>query len=169
MPTLALLQEATSTRCKSAFFPLSHWSPPEWGNALAGEVGETCNLLKKAKRDKINNKTKVAKELADVVIYSLLTAAALDIDLEVAVIKKFNEVSRRRNCAIKLPVPTNKDKAEHTALAFLLALKGTHVPKKVLSPTAKIVLKKALSKGNPFKLTPRALSHLQKSANKVAA
>ena len=29
---------------------LDSWSPAEWGNALAGEVGELCNVLKKILR-----------------------------------------------------------------------------------------------------------------------
>src|SRR6188474_1749001 len=30
---------------------LEEWSPAEWGNALAGETGELCNVLKKILRN----------------------------------------------------------------------------------------------------------------------
>lgn len=37
-------------RCEKSFFPLQDWSATDWACALAGEVGEACNLIKKARR-----------------------------------------------------------------------------------------------------------------------
>lgn len=91
-------------RCELDFIhKLDSWSPAEWSNAMAGECGEACNLTKKLLRGddgiEIND---IAKELADVVTYADLVAARLGIDLEKAVIDKFNEVSDRRNSKFKL-------------------------------------------------------------------
>lgn len=79
------------------------WTGADWGNALAGEVGELCNLIKKMRRHELElarDETlpleitrKMAKELADVAIYLDLTAQYYNIDLEVAIQEKFNEVS----------------------------------------------------------------------------
>lgn len=85
---------------------LSSWSVAEWGNATAGEVGEACNVAKKLLRirDGVglgqNKKTKeeylndLADELADAVIYLDLWAASQEINLEVALRRKFNKTSK---------------------------------------------------------------------------
>jgi NTP pyrophosphatase (non-canonical NTP hydrolase) len=56
--------------------------------ALAGEVGEFCNILKKIERGSLehNNKTQLqlALELTDVFIYVSIMAACLNIDLGAA-------------------------------------------------------------------------------------
>jgi NTP pyrophosphatase (non-canonical NTP hydrolase) len=67
----------------------------DWSNALAGEVGEACNLTKKAKRDGVLALTAIAKELGDVVIYADHLARSLGLNLRECVIQKFNEVSER--------------------------------------------------------------------------
>lgn len=101
-------------RCEQVFHALHSWTPAEWACAMAGEAGEACNVAKKIKR--LATKTNTAKdpktleectwlmadELADVVIYADLLAACLDIDLEQSIKDKFNEVSDRMNCDIKL-------------------------------------------------------------------
>lgn len=66
--------------------------------ALAGEVGEAANLVKKVRRGDFTldeAREKIADELADVVIYVDLLAKAARIDLASAVERKFNVVSRR--------------------------------------------------------------------------
>lgn len=89
-------------------FPGDDWSGPEWGNALAGEAGEACNVLKKMHRglpeDPSGEEAKqaLAHELADVVCYADLVAARFGIDLGEAVREKFNIVSDRRGTDIKL-------------------------------------------------------------------
>lgn len=70
--------------------------PTYWGCALAGEVGEACNLIKKFERDGIDIKVKLADELADVFIYTELTAQVFGINLEQAIINKLKVIDDRR-------------------------------------------------------------------------
>ncbi len=95
-------REANVERCNKSFHLLNEWSACDWMTALAGEVGETANLIKKRRRGEKICKQDIADELADVVAYVDLLAASLDIDLSDAVIKKFNEVSDRVKSEIKL-------------------------------------------------------------------
>ena len=93
---------------------LDSWSPAEWGNALAGEVGELCNVLKKILRhDKGIQQLAVeqgkpyeggrraeliedaANEIADAYTYLDLVAARLGLDVQQCVVRKFNEISER--------------------------------------------------------------------------
>ncbi len=69
---------------------------------LAGEVGELCNGYKKYLRHKHNMVggknmdeilQNIKEELADVVICANLVAIAMDINLEEAIIEKFNKTS----------------------------------------------------------------------------
>lgn len=99
-------------RCREAFRKeVNEWSPTDWGCALAGEVGEVCNELKKLRRgdygpseaeDDPAVRAIIAAELADVFCYLDLTAARLGIDLGAAIVEKFNAVSERRGSDIKL-------------------------------------------------------------------
>lgn len=87
-------------RCEQVFHKLYDWKPWEWSNAMAGEVGEVCNLTKKMLRGEDINLDDLAEEISDVVIYADLLAARLGIDLEEAIIKKFNKVSTKRGSNI---------------------------------------------------------------------
>jgi NTP pyrophosphatase (non-canonical NTP hydrolase) len=83
----------------------SDWSPAQWLQALAGEVGEYANIRKKYERGDIDELTfhkEARKELADIQIYLDLLAFRLGIDLGDATIQKFNEVSKRINSPVKL-------------------------------------------------------------------
>lgn len=104
--TFKRLRKTNLKRNKKAFgMNLTTWSLAEWSNAMAGECGEACNITKKIRRgDKSLKKERkeLAKEIADVVVYADLLSAAAGIDLEKAVINKFNEVSERKGCHIKL-------------------------------------------------------------------
>lgn len=87
----------------------SDWSPNDWMVAVVGEVGEAANLLKKMKRGDFDTKdaldaarAELEKELADIVIYLDLLAFQLGVELDSAVVQKFNEVSRRVGCAVFL-------------------------------------------------------------------
>lgn len=85
-----------------------------WACATAGETGEMCNAVKKLKRIAEGTNTakdpqteadaiaEIGKELADMITYADLLAARLGIDLESAIVTKFNEVSDRMGCTIKL-------------------------------------------------------------------
>lgn len=83
----------------------SDWSPAQWLQALAGEMGEYANLRKKYERGDIDELTfykEARKELADIQIYLDLLAFRLGIDLGQATVEKFNEVSDRINSQIYL-------------------------------------------------------------------
>jgi NTP pyrophosphatase (non-canonical NTP hydrolase) len=74
------------------------WSLTDWMCALAGEVGEAANLVKKIRREDFTleeARDELAKELADVVTYLDLLANAAGIDLGRAVEEKWNEVAER--------------------------------------------------------------------------
>lgn len=81
------------------------------GNELAGEVGEACNIIKKLERERIGIRgtrattEQLAMELADVVICADLIAMQAGIDLELAVIRKFNETSERYGLKTRLSRP----------------------------------------------------------------
>jgi NTP pyrophosphatase (non-canonical NTP hydrolase) len=98
------LRKISEQRCNEAFFPLDSKDGPWWGNAMAGECGEACNVVKKIDRDGWTEELqlKLSKELADVVTYADLLAARFGIDLGLAVATKFNEVSDRVGSDLRL-------------------------------------------------------------------
>jgi NTP pyrophosphatase (non-canonical NTP hydrolase) len=71
------------------------------GNELAGEVGEACNVIKKIERERLgiagsrDTIDHLAEELADVIICADLIAISAGIDLDAAVIAKFNATSEK--------------------------------------------------------------------------
>lgn len=76
----------------------SDWSLAEWMNAVAGELGEAANIIKKIRRGDItleDARPMLAKEFADIVTYLDITAMQAGINLGQATITKFNEVSNR--------------------------------------------------------------------------
>jgi NTP pyrophosphatase (non-canonical NTP hydrolase) len=90
------------TRSKADVKHSNSWTPMEWGCALSGEVGELCNFLKKLRRgDKIPKKA-LAHEIGDIMTYLSLLSDNLDIDMESAIIEKFNIVSKRWGSKYKL-------------------------------------------------------------------
>ncbi len=75
-----------------------HWDLPRWGNALAGEVGELCNIIKKIDRDGDQEGKLLISlygELGDVMSYLCMLSTRAGIDLQVACGDKFNEVTMR--------------------------------------------------------------------------
>ena len=84
------------------------WNEAEWGCAVAGEVGELCNILKKMIRQAPDDppimrlRQLAASEIADVAIYLDLVAAKLDLNLSYIIQKKFNEVSEMRGMQTRL-------------------------------------------------------------------
>lgn len=82
---------------------LNSWSLSDWFTATLGELGEAANIAKKLNRvrDGIpgNKETpeelqaKLGEELADAYTYLDLLAQAAGVDLEQAVIDKFNKKS----------------------------------------------------------------------------
>lgn len=103
------LRHANVSRCDQ-WHGISTWSVMEWACAMAGEAGEACNVAKKIRRieqgiakrkeettpDAMKKQiAKLAEECADTLIYLDLLAASQGIDLEAAVIAKFNSVSEQ--------------------------------------------------------------------------
>lgn len=84
---------------------------PELGNALAGEVGEACNIIKKINRrdfniGDLNIKLDLGKELSDIIFYVLMLSKRSQIDIESALVQKFNEISTRIDSSLRLPYET---------------------------------------------------------------
>lgn len=122
------LRRANEGRCRPPYFKhtIKSWTPCKWTTALAGEVGEAANIIKKVHRGDytldemmpgptaitmtaalegghvVTVREAIARELADVICYVDLLAARLDIDLAEAVAAKFNEVSKRVKAPIEL-------------------------------------------------------------------
>lgn len=104
MLTFAALRDANDRR-NAAVFQNDGWGETDWGCALAGEVGELCNILKKRRRhgdDRAHLFEEAAKEIADVQIYLDLLARHMGVNLADATVRKFNEVSERRGSDIRL-------------------------------------------------------------------
>lgn len=75
---------------------------------MAGEMGETCNAVKKLRRGD-GNVEAVADEIADTIIYADLLCERLGINLEHAIIRKFNRTSLKVKSKIFLESePWNK-------------------------------------------------------------
>lgn len=75
---------------------------------LAGETGEACNVIKKLERERLGlrgsraTKEQLAEELGDVIICVALLANTAGIDLERAVIDKFNASSKKLGLSVFL-------------------------------------------------------------------
>ena len=78
------------------------WSPSDWMTAIAGEVGEAANLIKKRRRGQEIDTKDILHELADAVIYIDLLVTALGGDLETAIREKFNLTSDRIGSTVKV-------------------------------------------------------------------
>lgn len=106
------LREVSGARNREAFQPCGAWTTEQWCTAIAGEVGEMCNFVKKAFRGDYDQdpvkaqecRDNVLKELADVVIYCDLLAAHLGANLGEEIVHKFNEVSQRVGSPRRLPL-----------------------------------------------------------------
>jgi len=78
------------------------------GNAIAGECGEACNIIKKLERQRLGargrtaSNEELAQELADVIIYADLIARKIGVDLGEAVRTKFNLTSEEYGLGVKL-------------------------------------------------------------------
>lgn len=82
------------------------WEGTDWATALAGEMGEACNVVKKLRRAEtgaINAGDPPVEELvemlalecADVLIYLEILASHYGIDLGEATVTKFNQTSEK--------------------------------------------------------------------------
>jgi NTP pyrophosphatase (non-canonical NTP hydrolase) len=82
------------------------WTGADWSNAMAGEAGETCNVVKKLRRfdfgirqaeapDREALMAKLATEIGDTFLYLDLLAQFYRLDLATCVVDTFNRVSDR--------------------------------------------------------------------------
>lgn len=93
------------------------WCPDELpdlsfrGNEMAGETGETgeaCNIIKKLERERHGwrgsraTKAQLAEELADVIHTAVLCAITAGIDIDKAVVDKFNATSEKYGLSVRL-------------------------------------------------------------------
>lgn len=109
--TFHAFRKANATRCLK-WHPLGigSWSASDWITAIVGELGETASLIKMRNRERdglVGNKfsptdKQIAFEIADTVIYLDLLAEMLNIDLALAIVEKFNEVSERNGFTDRL-------------------------------------------------------------------
>jgi len=102
------LRQANLARAKEWNPTGADTGPGFAGLELAGEVGELCNLLKKAERARLGlvggsvSPAAIAEELADVVICADLVGLALGLDLWPIVVAKFNATSEAKGFATRL-------------------------------------------------------------------
>ncbi|MDJ1494176.1 MazG-like family protein [Cytophagaceae bacterium DM2B3-1] len=100
---LSQLKVANALRCKEfGHGDIDEWTATDWGCAVAGEVGEMCNLIKKLRRGHGIDIKDIAKEAADVVIYLDMLCQKLKIDLRTFIATKFNEKSDEIGSHVKI-------------------------------------------------------------------
>jgi NTP pyrophosphatase (non-canonical NTP hydrolase) len=83
----------------------SDWNLAQWANAVTGELGEACNIIKKVDRGDMTldeARKQLADEIADVQTYLDLLAFRAGIDLGKATVDKWNAVSERVQCDLRL-------------------------------------------------------------------
>ena len=110
--TFERLRYANLTRCLDSYHPLDEWSLCDWATAAAGEMGEVCGVVKKARRlghdddlvldDHVDLVADLSDEIADVVVYLDLLAARAGVDLASAIARKFNATSEKVGSAVRL-------------------------------------------------------------------
>ena len=85
---------------------LNSWTPAEWACAAAGEMGETCNVVKKIFRLEKGKpsqreesleeyRQQLEKEIGDTFIYLDLLAQRCGLNMYTCIARAFNEVSQR--------------------------------------------------------------------------
>lgn len=83
----------------------SGWALSAWSNAVLGELGEAANIIKKVERGDLSldeARPALAREFADVQTYLDILAFRAGVDLGRATIAKWNEVSARIGCDLRL-------------------------------------------------------------------
>lgn len=99
--TFKELKEANTKRNITLFGP-DKWIPEQYGNAIAGEVGELCNKIKKLAQGREISQEEIEEEIADIVIYADLIATKFNTTLEKCIVEKFNKKSELWKSEIKL-------------------------------------------------------------------
>lgn len=83
-------------------WPADRWTAVELGCALAGEVGELCNILAHIRRGDVVDIARLADEVGDVQAFLDKLADRLGIDLGAATRDKFAAVSERWGSDVRL-------------------------------------------------------------------
>ena len=123
---------------------LEEWSLSDWGVALAGEMGELCDVIKKLNRDRDgavgNKKTReellrdLADEAHDVLAYLVLLCARAEIDLVDASVSKFNQVSKRNGFPERLTAALSSRTEEEVWAEVIEKLKAAADGRSVVTP-----------------------------------
>ena len=105
---LQAFRQLNISRARNGFKCYDNQPLTYWTTALAGEVGELCNMIKKMERvqrggidggssytAKDINKEMLKEEIGGIAIYLDLLASLLDIDLQEAMVDTFNEKSEK--------------------------------------------------------------------------
>jgi hypothetical protein len=105
---LHAFRELNVRRARTGFRCYDNQPLTYWTTALAGEVGELCNMIKKLERvqrggidggssytAKDIDKNMLKEEIGGIAIYLDLLASLLDIDLQEAIVDTFNEKSEK--------------------------------------------------------------------------
>lgn len=117
MLTIEEFTRINHVRCVNGFkHNPSDWSLSDWVTAVAGELGEAANIVKKLNRIRDGvpgnaaHETEsalhvmLADELADVQIYLNLFMTRLGIDVPASIVSKFNRTSAKIGSDITLSV-----------------------------------------------------------------
>lgn len=118
--TFAAVSAANIARCRRWHpdFDDEHpqWIGSDWSNAMAGEAGEVCNIVKKLRRDDLGIQQaaadtrdallgKLADEIGDVFLYLDLLAQFYGLDIDRCIAGTFNRVSDREGFPERLEIP----------------------------------------------------------------
>ncbi|WP_152045449.1 MazG-like family protein [Aureimonas psammosilenae] len=126
--TLAALHRANIDR-QAAWCPDQAPDLSFRGNELAGETGEACNVIKKLERERQgwagsrDTIEHLAEELADVVICADLCAVTAGVDLQAAVVAKWNATSEKVGLPHRLEAAPALPTAEADELRAALIVK----------------------------------------------
>lgn len=109
---LPLFKDARGRTCHQPVLGMPvgfDWALSQWSNALCGEVGELANIVKKIERGDFElDEWRVAAledEVCDVLTYLDLFAHRAGINLAGAVVRKWNTVSAKIGCDLRLNQP----------------------------------------------------------------
>jgi NTP pyrophosphatase (non-canonical NTP hydrolase) len=102
--------ELNKNRAVEGFKTYENVSYSYWGNALAGEVGELCNMIKKIDRVKAGGidggssytaetltDAMIMEEIGGIFIYLNLICSILGLNMEEAIVNTFNSKSKEYN------------------------------------------------------------------------
>ena len=119
---LAAMRPVNVQRAREGFKCYDNQPLTYWTTALAGEVGERCNMIKKMQRverggldggssytAKDISKEMLKEEIGGIAIYLDLLASLLDIDLEEAIMDTFNSKSEKYGFPQFLEISTPGD------------------------------------------------------------